>query len=44
VDIRIGHKESVVHTRNWIAPAEDRDYWRAFVNVTFKLRISQVMG
>ena len=26
-------KEIVIDTMNWIDSAQDRDYWRAFVNV-----------
>ena len=38
--IRINLKEIGVNTRNWIDPAQDRDYWRAFLNETLNLQFS----
>ena len=28
-----------VNTRNWVDSAQDRDYWRAVVNVALNLRV-----
>ena len=28
-----------INTRNWVDSAEDRDYWRALVNVALNLRV-----
>ena len=36
-------KETAINTRNWVDLAEDRDYWRALVNVTLNLRVSEAM-
>ena len=33
-------KEIDINMRNWVDSVQDRDYWRAFVNAAFKLRIS----
>ena len=33
-------KEIGVNTRNWADSAQDRDYWRALVNVALKLHVS----
>ena len=32
-------KEMYVITRNWVDLAQDRDYWRALLNVALNLRI-----
>ena len=32
-----------VNTRHWVASAEDRDYWRDFVNAALNLRVSYPM-
>ena len=32
-------KEIGINKRNWVDSAQDRDYWRALVNVTLKLRV-----
>ena len=34
-NIRRDLKEMAINTRNWIDSAENRDYWRALVNVAF---------
>ena len=39
-NIRMGLKEIGFNSRNWIDSAQDRDYWRAFVNSVLDLRIS----
>ena len=31
-------KEIGINTRNWIDPAQGRDYWRALVNAALNLR------
>ena len=38
-NIRMDIKEVCVNTRNWIDSAQNRDYWRALVNVTLNLQI-----
>ena len=38
VNIRMDLKEISVNTRNWVDPAQDRDYWRALVNAALNLR------
>ena len=37
--IRMDLEEIVVNTRNWVDSAQDRDYWRALVNVTLNFRV-----
>ena len=32
-------KEIGINTRNWIDSAQDRDYWRALVNVVLNLQV-----
>ena len=34
--IRMDLKEIVINTRNWVHSAQDRDYWRALVNLAFE--------
>ena len=36
---RMNHKVIGVNTRNWVDSAQDRDCWRALVNVAMKLRV-----
>jgi hypothetical protein len=38
-NIRMDFKEIGISTRNWVDLAEDRDYWRALVNVALNLRV-----
>jgi hypothetical protein len=37
--IRMDLKEIGMNTRNWVDSAQDRDYWRAHVNVALNLRV-----
>ena len=38
-NIRTDLKERGINTRNWVDSPQDRDYWRAVVNVTLNLRV-----
>ena len=38
-NIRMDLKEMGINTRNWVDWAQDRCYWRAFVNTTLNLRV-----
>ena len=38
-NIRMDIKEIGINTRNWVDSAQDRNYWRALVNVTLNLRV-----
>ena len=38
-NIRMNLKEICANRRNWIDLAQDRDYWRTFVNATLNLRV-----
>ena len=38
--IRMDLKEICINTRNWVGSVQDRDYWRALVNVALNLRVS----
>ena len=42
-NIRINLKEIGVNTRNLLDSTQDRNYWRALVNVTLNLRVSLAM-
>ena len=35
-NIRMDLKEIGTNTRNWVDSAQDRDYWRAHVNATWR--------
>ena len=37
--IRMDLKGIGINTRNWVDTAQDRDYWRAFVNAALNLRV-----
>ena len=37
-NIRMEVKEIVIHVRNWVDSAWDRDYWRALVNAALNHR------
>ena len=39
-NIRMDLKEIGISTRIWVDLAQDRGYWRAFVNAVLNLRIS----
>ena len=38
-NVRMILKEIGINTRNWVDSAQDRDYWRAFLNATMNLRV-----
>ena len=38
-NIRMDLTEIGINTRNWVDSAQDRGYWRAFVNVALNLRV-----
>ena len=38
-NIRMDLKEIGMNTKNWVDLAQDRDYWRALVNVALHLRV-----
>ena len=38
-NIRMDIKEIGINTRNWVDSAQDRDYWRAFLNVALNLLV-----
>ena len=39
-NIRMDLEEIGINGSNWVDSAQDRDYWRALVNVTLNLRVS----
>ena len=38
-NIRMNLKEMGINTKDWVDSAQDRDYWKAFVNAKFILRV-----
>ena len=42
-NIRMDLEEIGVNTRDWVDSAQDRDYWRAFVNAVLNLRVPEAM-
>ena len=38
-NIRIKLKEIGISTRNWVDSAQNRNYWRAFMNAALVLRV-----
>ena len=38
-NIRMDHEEIGINAGNWVDSAEDRNYWRALVNVALNLRV-----
>ena len=38
-NIRMDLEEIGISIRNWVDSAQDRDYWRAFVNAALNLRV-----
>ena len=42
-NIRMVFKEITINTRHWVDSAQDRDYWRAFVNAVLNLRVLKAM-
>jgi hypothetical protein len=43
-NIRVNLEEIGINAGNWVDSGQDRDYWRALVNVTLNLRIPLAMG
>ena len=41
-NISMDLKEIGISTRNWVDSAQNRDYWRALVNVALNLRVLYV--
>ena len=39
-NFRMDLKEIGINTRNWVDLAQDRDYWRTYVNATLNLRVT----
>ena len=42
-NIRMDLKEIGINMRNWVDLAQDRNYWRALVNVALNLRVPEAM-
>ena len=42
-NIRMDLEEIGIYAGNWVDSAQDRNYWRAFVNAAVNLRVPQVM-
>ena len=38
-NIRMDFEEIGINAGNWVDSAQDRNYWRALVNATLKLRV-----
>jgi hypothetical protein len=38
-NIRMDLEEIDINTRNWVDSAQDRNYWRALMNVALNLRV-----
>ena len=38
-NIKMDIEEMDINTRNWVDSAQDRDYWRAFVNAALNRRV-----
>jgi hypothetical protein len=38
-NIRIDFEDIDINAGNWVDSAQDRDYWRAFVNAALNLRV-----
>ena len=38
-NIRMGLEEIIINAGNWVDSAQDRNYWRALVNVALNLRV-----
>ena len=38
-NIRMDLEEIGINTRNWVYSVQNKDYWRAFVNVALNLRV-----
>ena len=42
-DIRIDLEEIGINAGNWVDLAQNRDYWRSFVNAALNLRVPKAM-
>jgi hypothetical protein len=42
-NIRMDLEQVGINGRNWVDSAQDRDYWRAFVNAAWNLRVPFAM-
>ena len=42
-NIRMDLEEIGISAGNWVDSAQDRDYWRAFVNGALNLRVAYAM-
>ena len=42
-NIRMDLKEIDINTRDWVDSAQEKDYWRALVNVALNLRVPYAM-
>ena len=38
-NIRMNLEEIVIHTKNWVDSAQDRDYWKALVNAAINMGV-----
>ena len=43
-NIRMNLEEIGINAGNWVDSAQDRDYWKAFVNTALNLRVPYAIG